>query len=195
MSSETRTGYKFLTSEMTSKYNPSCKWVVGEWKKHEGPLEMCGAGFHYCREPLDAFAYAYGGMLAVIEARGDEIQKGNKLDASEMRIVKVVDAKLVAVRFAVACARRVLPIFEQHYPNDDRPRKAIEAAEAWLEQPSASRASRAASEASWAASEAASRAARVKADERKWQNETLCSIIAEAPALVRSGVSKKVKEI
>ena len=31
--------------------------------------------------------------------------------------------------FAVACARRVLPIFEESYPNDPRPRNAIEAAE------------------------------------------------------------------
>ena len=30
--------------------------------------------------------------------------------------------------WAIACAELVLPIFEEKYPNDDRPRKAIEAA-------------------------------------------------------------------
>ena len=33
------------------------------------------------------------------------------------------------IKFAVFCARDVLPLFEVEYPNDDRPRKAIEAAE------------------------------------------------------------------
>ena len=33
------------------------------------------------------------------------------------------------------CAELVLPIFEKHYPNDDRPRKAIEAAKAYLLDP------------------------------------------------------------
>jgi hypothetical protein len=33
--------------------------------------------------------------------------------------------------WAADCAERVLPIFEAKYPDDDRPRKAIEAARAW----------------------------------------------------------------
>jgi len=34
--------------------------------------------------------------------------------------------------WAADCAERVLPHFEEKYPNDDRPRKAIEAARAWV---------------------------------------------------------------
>lgn len=34
--------------------------------------------------------------------------------------------------WAAACAERVLPIFEDAYPNDDRPRKAIEACRMWV---------------------------------------------------------------
>jgi len=34
--------------------------------------------------------------------------------------------------FAANCAEHVLPIFEAHQPSDDRPRKAIEAARAWV---------------------------------------------------------------
>ncbi len=32
---------------------------------------------------------------------------------------------------AADCAERVLPLFESRFPNDDRPRRAIEAARAW----------------------------------------------------------------
>jgi hypothetical protein len=39
------------------------------------------------------------------------------------------------VRIAVAYAEHALPIFEKAYPEDDRPRKAIEAARAWAENP------------------------------------------------------------
>ena len=33
--------------------------------------------------------------------------------------------------WAANCAQRVLPYFEEHYPEDDRPRKALEAGRAW----------------------------------------------------------------
>lgn len=34
--------------------------------------------------------------------------------------------------WAADCAERVLPLFEKAYPEDDRPRKAIEACRAWV---------------------------------------------------------------
>jgi hypothetical protein len=40
------------------------------------------------------------------------------------------DHRLLAV-WAADCAEHVLPYFEEKYPKDDRPRKAIEAARAW----------------------------------------------------------------
>ena len=36
---------------------------------------------------------------------------------------------------AIFCAESVLPIFEDRYPEDKRPRKAIDAARVWLENP------------------------------------------------------------
>jgi hypothetical protein len=44
--------------------------------------------------------------------------------------------KPIAVRFACQCAERVLPIFESKCPDDKRPRRAIEAALKWLNDPS-----------------------------------------------------------
>jgi hypothetical protein len=43
--------------------------------------------------------------------------------------------KTLSVRIAVACAEHVLPIYERRKPGDDRPRKASDAAKAWLENP------------------------------------------------------------
>jgi hypothetical protein len=41
------------------------------------------------------------------------------------------DQKLMAT-WAADCVERVLPFFERAYPNDDRPRKAIEACRTWV---------------------------------------------------------------
>ena len=41
------------------------------------------------------------------------------------------DHRLLAV-WAADCAEHVLPLFEQAQPDDDRPRRAIEAARAWV---------------------------------------------------------------
>src|SRR3990167_7615399 len=42
------------------------------------------------------------------------------------------DVLTVARLFAIDCAERVLPIFEAKYPNDQRPRQAIQAAKDFL---------------------------------------------------------------
>jgi len=44
--------------------------------------------------------------------------------------------KKFCVEFAVWCTEKALSIFEEEYPEDDRPRLAIEAAKRWLEDPS-----------------------------------------------------------
>ena len=43
------------------------------------------------------------------------------------------DTKTLCVTAAILCARESLPIFEACRPDDIRPRKAIEAAEQWLD--------------------------------------------------------------
>ena len=53
------------------------------------------------------------------------------------------------VRYAAFAARSVLRLYEAAHPKDNRPRKAIEAAEAWIENPAS--AAGAAGEAAWAA--------------------------------------------
>jgi immunity protein 5 of polymorphic toxin system len=43
------------------------------------------------------------------------------------------DEMLVSI--AIAAAKNCVHVFEKEYPNDDRPRKALEAAEKWLHEP------------------------------------------------------------
>ena len=42
-----------------------------------------------------------------------------------------------SVQIAIACAERVLSIYEKEYPDDNQPRKAIEAAQSWVKDPTA----------------------------------------------------------
>ena len=46
-------------------------------------------------------------------------------------LASTTDQKILAV-WALDCAERVLPIFEEKYPNDPRPRQALEAGRAWV---------------------------------------------------------------
>ena len=54
------------------------------------------------------------------------------LDATIAKLVGTSDHKVLAT-WAADCAERVLHYFEEKYPNDDRPRKAIEACRKWAE--------------------------------------------------------------
>ncbi|MDT8067946.1 MAG: hypothetical protein ROO76_07230 [Terriglobia bacterium] len=43
--------------------------------------------------------------------------------------------KRIAVEIAIAAAKNCIHVFEEKYPTDDRPLKALEAAETWLADP------------------------------------------------------------
>jgi len=50
----------------------------------------------------------------------------------ENRIAYELPLKIISVKWAVACAERCLHFFEEKIPDDNRPRKAIEAAQQWI---------------------------------------------------------------
>ncbi|HVO41064.1 MAG TPA: hypothetical protein VMT34_00500 [Aggregatilineales bacterium] len=52
-------------------------------------------------------------------------------DESMVELVRKTDHKTLAV-WAIDCVERVLPYFEENYPEDNRPRKAVEACQAWI---------------------------------------------------------------
>ena len=150
-------GYKFVSDNLKSKEG-NCEWVVGEWKKHKGNLKLCSSGFHACVHPFDALKYNYGNRFFLVEAKGKIIYGDDKFVASEMRLLKEVKGcKALFVRFAVWNSRKCLKHFEELYPDDERSRKGIEAAEEWLNNPcdatitAAESAARSAASAAWSA--------------------------------------------
>ena len=52
-------------------------------------------------------------------------------DEEMLELMRKTDQKTLAV-WAIDCAERVLPYFEGKYPEDHRPRQAIEALQAWI---------------------------------------------------------------
>ena len=199
---KTITAYKFVNEDMKSK-NGDQKWEVGKWYRHEGGLSACSSGFHACESPLNSLEYVYGDRWFVVEARGKIIRKGDKFVASEMRLVRELDVKKILVPFSYLCARRTLGNFEKVFPKDDRPRKAIEAAEAYVKCPcekhevaaqsaylsanSAKSVAWSAESAAWSADSAVSSESlsaeepavrsTVRSAERKWQEEQLKELI------------------
>ena len=148
-------GYKFIQNDMKSQAGGT-KWRKNIWKKHKGKIELCNSGFHACRTPFESLQYVYGGRWFIIEAKGEFLEdKRDKFVASEMRLVKELPIKPILVEFAIKCAKRCLKNFEKQYPDDDRPRKAIIAAQNWIKHPS-EEIKKAAESAAWSAESAES---------------------------------------
>ena len=87
-------------------------------------------------------------------------EKFNTLSFSNWGIVRLLD-KPRQVQYAIYAAKQVLKIFEDRYPEDKRPRLAIEAAEKYLQEPSIKNkdAAYAAANAAYAAANSAANAA------------------------------------
>ncbi|MFN2236780.1 MAG: putative immunity protein, partial [Anaerolineales bacterium] len=63
-----------------------------------------------------------------------QTQKKEKLEWANWLLVRCLNKKQ-AVQYAVFAAELSLPLFEAKYPDDDRPRKAIECAKAYVKKP------------------------------------------------------------
>jgi hypothetical protein len=155
--------WKFLREGLKSEYG-KCEWKVGEWKK-EDKAETCHTGFHGSEKILDALSYVKGEVLAHVEVRGECDKQDDKQAWTEMRIKKAYKwTKEESVKLAIFSAELVIELYEKQYPKDSRPREAIEAAKAYLKDPS--EANSAADAAAYAAdaADAAARAADAAAD-------------------------------
>ena len=122
-----KTRYKFLCAGLKSK-NGLAKWCKGIWQHCEGELGMCRVGFHCSKQPYDAFSYVQGEILALVEVKGKSIKEDNKECWSDMRVVKAYKwTKKDSLKLAIFSAELCLKNFEKFYPDDERPRQAIEA--------------------------------------------------------------------
>ncbi len=128
--------WKFLRKGMVSVYN-NLKWIKNKWNKVEGKLVMCENGLHCSKEPCDAFSYIpFGEILAKVECRGKHLKSNDKECWEEQRVVKAYKwTKKDSVALAIFSAELVIDNFERVYPEDKRPREAIEAAKKWLKNP------------------------------------------------------------
>ena len=173
-----KTAYKFLRLGLKSDYDES-QWKIGEWREETKLIKEC-EGLSCSRYIADALSYVQGEILAKVEYGGKVIDSGDKLTCQKMRVVQTWDwTKRDSVRLAVFAARLVLPIFEKARPNDDKPRKAIEAAEAWIDKPTKKNAYAAA----YAARSAANAARAIDAAAPKTKNKLQKYILSmlEAP--------------
>ena len=87
-----------------------------------------------------------------------KLMENNRFSDANWLITKLFD-KMQSVKYAIFAAEQVLDIYEKKYPDDDRPRLAIEAAKKYLKNPNAKTAktadARAAADAAYAAADAA----------------------------------------
>ena len=148
-------GYKFVSTDMRS-LDQNQTWEVDKWYMHDGKVSVGKGGFHASPDLYSAYENSSEGeRLFEVEARGI-VRKYDQFAAREMKLVREIDPRL-SIDYAINCAKHVLPMYEKISPGDLRPRKAIEAAEAYLGDPSEQNKSAAGSagNAAWSAGNAA----------------------------------------
>ena len=146
--------WKFLRKGFKSN-SGNTKWKVGEWSKPIKNLELCESGYHCSKEIYQAFSYVQGEILAKVECKGKHQSSKDKEVWETMRITKAYKwQKKDSVALSIYAAELCLDNFEKEYPEDKRPREAIEAAKNWLKNPTQKNKS-AAESAVWSAESAA----------------------------------------
>jgi hypothetical protein len=104
----------------------------GAWMPAVDTPVPCERGYHLATPAQAPVWLVNGCTIWEAEGRGVHVDRDDKSAWAEARLIRRLRwSKHTAALFAADCAERVLPIFEQRYPQDDRPRKAIEAARQW----------------------------------------------------------------
>mgnify|MGYP001378574589 CR=1 FL=1 len=173
--------YKCLGPNRTSVNGGVGQWLPpGEWMHAvQGTIVPCYNGYHLCR--FENILDWVNEELWEAEGRGDVIEAENKIVFREARLVRRCEwwNPQTAHLFACDCAEQALPIYENRFSDDKRPRNAIEVArryanrEATEEEMAAARAAGAAAwaaagAAAWSAARAAGAAARAAAGAAAW---------------------------
>lgn len=128
--------WKVIPDDGSVCHTKAAKWKLGKWRKAKGEIKLCKNGYHASPRILDALGYVPAGIICLVEVRGMSISEGDKSVHAEMRIVKAYKIPDKEWRiFACRVARDVLPIFDAVYPANKRPLLAIEAADAYANNP------------------------------------------------------------
>lgn len=124
--------YKVLDHDGCPLYGGTGTWRLpegdrpGAWMPPiEGTLEPCVLGYHLCRA-TDLVRWL-GPVIYLAEARGERIDMSDKIVVREARLIRRLTTwtDQTARLFAADCAAHVLPLYEQIYPEDRRPRHVI----------------------------------------------------------------------
>ena len=131
--------YKALSADGCSCNGGHSKWNLpslqsdgtykpGRWMPRVTDINPCERGYHvFSRKDILEWVNA---TLYEAEIRGETIDNGDKTVAESARLIRPVSGWTDRTLRLHACrvAEDVLPIYEREYPDDDRPRKAIETA-------------------------------------------------------------------
>lgn len=123
--------YHFLKEDMRSCNGTEPAWTLGETRILKDKIIPCEYGYHASFTLFGALSYAPGPVACLVELSGEIIEHGNPIDkyaASSRQLIKAINIGKQLRLFAADCAEHVLHIFEEKFPNDLRPRKAIVAA-------------------------------------------------------------------
>ena len=159
--------YHFLLDDMCAHSGDEKPWEIGETRTiaDVSRIKLCQYGYHSSPTLWDALQYANGPMACLVdvgESFGSDTDPAPKNVHAARTLIKAVNIDRELRLFAADCAERVLYLFEKERPNDDRPRKAIQAARDFANGTIDAAAWDAAWDAAWFAAGAA---------ERKWQLE------------------------
>ena len=159
--------WKFLRlkdGKIVSEHDGS-EWAIGVQRSVLAPVQEC-KGLNCSQLITDAMGYVQGEILAEVEISGVQMVGDDKITCEHMTLIRAWKwTKKDSVALSIYAAELVIENFERQYPNDRRPREAIEAAKAWIINPCESTESAAGSAASaesatWSAASAARSAAR-----------------------------------
>ena len=163
--------FHFLNADMCANSGDEKPWEIGETRTiaDRARIKLCEYGYHSSPTLWDALQYANGPMACLIKvgkSYGSDTSPAPKNVHAKRQLIKAVNIGRELRLFAADCAERVLYLFEKERPDDDRPRKAIQAARDFangkIEAAAREAAGAAAWAAAWAAARAAARAAQAK---------------------------------
>jgi hypothetical protein len=120
--------YKFTKKDRRGTHRTSYQYPEpGEWTSPVKPV-LCEAGYHVCTaEHLLGWRDE---CLWEVDVKGEAVHGYAKSAFEQIRLVRQIETwnPKVLRLYAADVAEDVLEFFEQKYPDDDRPRLAIQAA-------------------------------------------------------------------
>jgi len=153
--------FKIINEDGTPCHGGRGRWSLphnkqpGNWMPPvKGELIACENGYHLCRE--GNLIKWLGPAIFEAEYRGERLDTGNKVVVRQARLLRRLNwDEHIARHFACDCAEEVLHLYEQKYPDDPRPRQAIEVARRYADGKVTDEDLDAARDAAWDAARAA----------------------------------------